>query len=324
MASCFKRDMFIQCVAGILVFVMALQIVNVCLGISLGDKDSVKGMIISDKLETPIYDLHFNTFIPSDVNNNFQIFFYFQGREEKLEKDNETSNKISIENSTNIYADANISKIYQNYFIYKKDERTYFDYLIDFTVKAGENCKNNYKQCGIFNEKGRILCLPNEEECPLNGFGISDDPLDSNYDNIYNKYEVSDIITNKKYYFFYTNKNINGKVITEFKLSNGFPCYVSWQESWISVFPDEYKIEECYTKDKDGNDRDNTYIIIADLSLKSLYVDNNINITDANSSINSIVNIYANNFNYKIENEECITDFFLILRKKRILLRLYQ
>ena len=80
-------------------------------------------------------------------------------------------------------------------------------------------CKEKYKQCGIFNSQERILCLPNEEECPLNGFGISSEPSDPNYDNNYKKFEVSDIITNKKYYFFYTNKNINEKIITTFKLS---------------------------------------------------------------------------------------------------------
>ena len=296
--ACYKESEFIYIIIVCLFLVSAFQIVNICVDILLGKKDKVKEMIKYKKIyETPIYDLDFNTFKPSNDKIYFESFYEFKGRKEKIEKDNETS--------TRIYDNTNISKIYQHYFIYKKDERTYFDYLTDFTVKAGENCKEKYKQCGIFNSQERILCLPNEEECPLNGFGISSEPSDPNYDNNYKKFEVSDIITNKKYYFFYTNKNINEKIITTFKLSHGFPCYSFWQESWISVFPDEYE-EECY-----NNERDFSYIKIpGDLSLKSLYIDNNINITDAGSSIDSIVNLYANNYNYIIENEECITDYF--------------
>lgn len=83
------------------------------------------------------------------------------------------------------------------------------DYIVDFSVNPGKNCKENYKKCGIFNKNWVILCLPKEQECPLNGFGISNNSLEPNYDNTYQRVEVSDIITNKKYYFFYTNKNFH-------------------------------------------------------------------------------------------------------------------
>ena len=262
--------------------------------------------IFPEKYETPLYALEFDTIKPKDDKNYIESFYEFKGREDIKQENNETS--------------INITKIYQHYFIYKKDERTYLDYLQNFTVKSGENCKENYKQCGIFNSEGRILCLPNEEECPLNDFGISNNSLDSNYDNNYKNYEVSDISTNKTYYFYYSNKNINGKIITKFILSNGLPCYSSNEESWISVFTDEIeKNIQCKTKDDDGKDRDNRYFQIPGdgISIKSLYEDNNINITDANSSsIDTIVNLYARNINSKNGNEECIIKYFSDIKEE--------
>ena len=148
--------------------------------VKLGDvKDEIIKKIFPEKSETPLYALEFDTIKPKDDKNYIESFYEFKGREDIKQENNETS--------------INITKIYQHYFIYKKDERTYLDYLQNFTVKSGENCKENYKQCGIFNSEGRILCLPNEEECPLNDFGISNNSLDSNYDNNYKNYEVSDI-----------------------------------------------------------------------------------------------------------------------------------
>ena len=75
----------------------------------------------------------------------------------------------------------NISKIYNKKFSYKKDERSFFEYNNDYSVDVGENCKDSYKKCGILNTEGRILCLPNDEECPLNDFVIAHTNKESDY-----------------------------------------------------------------------------------------------------------------------------------------------
>ena len=33
---------------------------------------------------------------------------------------------------------------------------------------SGKECEINYKQCGIMDTLGNIMCIPDEEECPIN------------------------------------------------------------------------------------------------------------------------------------------------------------
>ena len=278
---------------------------------SLYDKDKVKNLIFS---ETPIYGLWFTRVkITWDGVTNISSFYEFQGRdkpENEPEKD---------ENKGDIYDNMNISKIYNNFFFYDKDERTYFDYLKQYSVNSGENCKENYKKCGILNSKGKILCLPNDEDCPLNGFGISKDSYDSNYRG-YLKSKVYDNFEKKDYYFYYTNTSINNSIITTFKLSNGFPCFSSNESSWISIFDNEHvKNPNCTIKNSDGNSRDERYIKVSNdgISIKSLYMDNDINISDANSTHNeSKVDLYARNFFDK--NEDCINKYFSDVEENKL------
>ena len=296
--NCNKNCCFFGIIAtGSIALLFHIILVSI-LDLSLKKEGTIRNRIL---YETPIYDLDFSPSKPEDKNIKYVRSFYdFQGRDRK------EYDSTKDEYKTVLIVKRKIARIYGYYFVYKKDERTYFDYLQNYTVDYGENCKDNYKKCGIFNVEGKILCLPDEEDCPLNGFAISQNPYDTQYINAgYNKFKVKDNSTNTDYYFYYTNNNINDNIITTFNLSNGFPCMNSSQRSWISVFNDEHEPNPtCKSK------RDNRYTLIpGNITLKSLYSCNNITIKKADSSkINSEVNLYTRNFIDK--NQDCITKFF--------------
>ena len=62
----------------------------------------------------------------------------FKGKKEK--------NMIRIKKKykTIIYDNVDIAKIYNHFFIYNKDERTYFDYLKSYSVNPGQNCQQYF------------------------------------------------------------------------------------------------------------------------------------------------------------------------------------
>ena len=82
----------------------------------------------------------------------------------------------------------------------------------------GENCQHGYKKCGILDSNNNILCLPMNEECPLNDFKISDIPLPDLLPE-YNHIELTESITGIKQYIYFTNYKIDNIIITKFELS---------------------------------------------------------------------------------------------------------
>lgn len=287
------------------VFIIVFEIVLVCYSNLFQFKDEIKDIINEESL---IYNLQFSTSLPTDEYKYYKSFHDFQGRERIKRKRNEEGEVI--ETTRDVFYIRNISRIYQNFFIYDKDERNYFDYKNKYTVASGENCESNYKKCGIFNNDGRILCLPNDEECPLNDFAISDIINDPNYIG-YNMLETTDSITYNKKYFYYTNKKTENKIITTFKLSHGLPCMDSNESSWISIFNDEVDKHPSCDNIVNGKTRDDRFIEIpgSKISLQSLYNDNDVKYNNLNESVlDDRVELYARNFYDK--DEQCINEFF--------------
>ncbi len=68
--------------------------------------------------------------------------------------------------------------------------------LVKMTVKNGEKCNEGMKQCGIIDTIGQVLCLPIEEECPINHVVI-------------NNQNLMDVDVGKKYLPNINNSNIN-------------------------------------------------------------------------------------------------------------------
>ena len=244
--------------------------------------------------ETPLYDFEISE---NNINNKENIiFFEFKGRERK-----EGNNTVT-------YDETNITKILGNKFLYNGKDRNYFDYKKEYSVEYGSNCPENHKNCGILDSGDRILCLPNDEECPLNGLWISNGGPNSNYDG-YEYKKVYDSIDNSLYYIYYTNNNPNGKVITEFKLSSGVPCAKSSEKNWYQYYNNEVeKYEGCISN---GKGISSNYIQVSNSVIKmgSLYWDNGL--LDPPSFENAkdkTVFLYARNY---IEIDETCFEGFI-------------
>ena len=271
------------------------------INLSFSKIEEIKNMLNG---ETPIYDLSFDDIKKNNLNY-IESFYEWQGRVRSIE---------GMSTESIIEVPKNISKIYQNYFLFKNDSRNYFDYLKDFSVEKDEECKTNYKKCGILNTDGRILCLPNEENCPLNSFAISTINNDPNYLG-YQSYKVTDFISGDEYYFYYTNTKINEKIITNFKLSYGLPCMLETERSWISILSLEKEENPTCKTEINGKLRDDRYIQVNGgiISLKSLYFDNDIG-KEETITEDMTVELYTRNF-VNI-NEKCYYQFLEDIEKE--------
>ena len=197
-----------------------------------------------------------------------------------------------------------INKIYQNQFFYKNNNKTYFDYLNN-SVKEEENCPENYKRCGILDSNNNILCIPINEECPLNDLKISNIELPDLLSE-YSYIKLTESLTDSIKYIYFTNKKINNKIIIHFELSTNNPCIVSDEHNWIAVSNKEKEKTCNCTTYINNNLYDPLYKEVGNnILLKSIYYDNNIPIfSECNTQT---VNLYARNYYYL--NKECVEKY---------------
>ena len=166
---CYQYFIIISC---ILIFVF--QIVVIVLSVNGLKPEEFESLVLS---ETPLYDFEINQ---QDVTNKKKYNFFWVQRKKKKE------GALNV-----FYDEKNFNKIFNNKFFYNGKDKNYFDYLNKYSVLSGKNCPDNFKKCGILDSADRILCLPTSENCPINGFGISNSNTDSNYYE-YEKKEVED------------------------------------------------------------------------------------------------------------------------------------
>ena len=103
---------------------------------------------------------------------------------------------------------------------YEIDENSLKGYLkfLNNSVLENEECQKGYKKCGKLDDMGNYLCLPENEECPINDIIFSDhrredlENLNYTYTNLGNKY------------FYYTNSSKDKPVISKLKVVEGKLC----------------------------------------------------------------------------------------------------
>lgn len=83
-------------------------------------------------------------------------------------------------------------------------------------IKPDDNCSYKYKKCGVIDTLGYILCIPENENCPLNSISFK-----SNIEAQNVRIDTS-------------NTDLNGKIYTNFRVSEEKPC----------VNPTEYEFAE--------------------------------------------------------------------------------
>lgn len=248
----------------------------------------------------PMFHFYVGLESPSSDFLAYDSFYTWQGTNKKSKKE---------------LKPVKIKQIFKNQFFYEKSNLTYFDYL-NMSVKEGEICNDNYKKCGILDSKKNIMCIPNNEECPLNDFKLSEIELSDILPG-YSHIELVESITGIKKYLYFTNNKIDNNIITNFKLSFDSPCIHPKEHSWISMNRDEKeKTCNCFTY-IDGKLYDQNYIEVGNnVFMKSLYYDNEINIFNDFSS--EKVKLFTKNYYYI--KEDCSKNFinnYTNLQKKR-------
>ena len=102
-------------------------------------------------------------------------------------------------------------------------QRTY-EYLLKH---SGEKCEENFKQCGIMDTLGNIMCIPKEDECPINDIVIdtknnNDSLLNSEYNISYPEYLEENNLA-----LYYSNKATDQKILTYLAINEGTKYYIN-------------------------------------------------------------------------------------------------
>ena len=87
-------------------------------------------------------------------------------------------------------------------------------------------CKKGYKQCGILDNIGNILCIDETFDCPINQLNVDlrterNKYLKNGSKEIYNE----NLIYN--YQFYYSNKSIDNNIVVSVLFSQNKPNYIT-------------------------------------------------------------------------------------------------
>ena len=112
--------------------------------------------------------------------------------------------------------------------------------LLETSVKKGEKCKEGYKQCGILDSLDNIMCIKEEQQCPINRIVI-DTTQSAPNDN----YAYTTIKLNSSY-LHYTNEAIDDYIVSKFihkesRVIELSPFSVNQNEKL-----EDYTYSECY------------------------------------------------------------------------------
>ena len=138
---------------------------------------------------------------------------------------------------------------------------SYLSLLYNNSVSKGEQCEDGYKQCGILDTVGNILCLPYNSDCPLNDIMITNS---LSVPNEFKGYaHINSIQINEDSVIHYTNEAIYNPIIVDFRLSKKLPCL-------------KHNIDDCDTKKGDGR-----FKLLDKMNLYTFYEVNNLFLYDA-------------------------------------------
>ena len=184
----------------------------------------------------PIFDLQFQTYCPVDykpivfdkwlgtvpgcevyyphehiweIDDN--VYIKKGGCADEIFKENERERKIHIPGINAI----DITKWRGKQFCSKRRPNPIsYSYLLENSVKEGEECKEGYKKCGILDSMNNIACMPKNDMCPINYIKVTD-----------SQEPPSECINCKTIqldlnYLHYGNDNINNSIVTNFKTSD--------------------------------------------------------------------------------------------------------
>ena len=207
-------------------------------------------------------------------------------------------NTCPEENCTNIeeIGTKNLSNFNKIHFCYKRGDKNYNDLINNIMPSDDYNkCQNStHKVCGFFDSLNNIICLPNNEPCPMiTTFLISDSKeYLENYKNKYDNDAEINIIDNVFLYILVShsplniatvwnnNNNYNNKIFNNFRIDLSQPCLGGQINPKSELLFDLMKNKYTLTCDlyKNGTEIiDNLYIVLNEENYLDFLNDNNFN-----------------------------------------------
>lgn len=126
--------------------------------------------------------------------------------------------KLVIENNLEryptLYFDSN-----GNRSLYKYNYQT-------LLANSGKQCKKGFKKCGIPDTMGNIMCIPEEDICPINGVKIDLETNNITYiEQGYNFTFIKNLTDG--YILYYKNNETNNSIIIDIKYNEDIPKYIN-------------------------------------------------------------------------------------------------
>lgn len=155
-----------------------------------------------------------------------------------------------------------------------KDENyTYYSLLLSNSVKENETCKIGFKKCGYLDTLKQILCLPENEECPINFIKVSTSgpPVECM------EKECKKISLKGKGDIYFSNKIVTGYVVSQFKVSDSNVCLNvdEYDSNNVRYELDYYSYYGCKTK-YSSKIYDDRYILLDSENKYKFYQENGI------------------------------------------------
>ena len=117
----------------------------------------------------------------------------------------------------------------------KRIQKSYLDLIVE---RKPENCPAGHRNCGIVDSFNNVLCVPTNTPCPINKLIFLNEneilPKDFNY-TVINLEQGKSIA--------YTNQNIGGELVSQFKVSEGQPCMNPKQ---TNINSQKYLLDNAY------------------------------------------------------------------------------
>ena len=142
-----------------------------------------------------------------------------------------------------------ISILYNNRICKSKSFQYDYEYLLRNSIPSNDyqgipnECISDFKKCGYLDTKGHILCLPKDNDCPINMIEVSPENRDYNL-----KLEIED---NK--YIYLKNDN-NKNIINSIIISENMPLIHEWDKMIKETYEDLEDEEKNKRRSINGED----------------------------------------------------------------------
>lgn len=149
------------------------------------------------------------------------------------------------------------------------------DNYFELEIAANEaGCSQGTRSCGIADTKNNVLCIPNDQQCPINKLEILQANQTIPTDFNYKSYPLGNEKT-----LIYTNENTSGEIIHEFKVGQNTPCINTAYYDLVRppyILSNEYGKENCPMLPS-GKREDTRVNFVDSDSLNEFYYENHIN-----------------------------------------------